>query len=366
MERLRKLELNRPRIPSRNELKGIAQRAMIQRSRWPDCTPAALAETEATAKAPAGPGPSIPDLRGLLWASIDNDDSRDLDQLTVAQPMADGAVKILVAVADVDATVKEGSAINAHARTNTTSVYTAAEVFPMLPEKLSTDLTSLREGQERLAIVIEMVVAPNGAITGSNVYRAVVLNRAKLAYNGVAAWLEGRGPVPQRLAAVVGLDEQLRLQDRVAQAMKNLRHQHGALSLETLEARAVFDGDVLADLVPDEKNRAKDLIEDFMIAANGATAKFLEQKGCPSLRRVPRAPQRGQRGVEPGAGPRRRLPTEPSARALEEFLAKRRQADPVRFPDLSLSVVKLLGSGEYVVELPGQRVDGHFGLPVKD
>src|SRR2546427_10136993 len=211
MERLRKLELNRPRIPSRNELKGIAQRAMIQRGLLPDFSPAALAETEAIAKAPAGPGPSIPDLRGLLWASIDNDDSRDLDQLTVAQPMADGAVKILVAVADVDATVKEGSAINAHARTNTTSVYTAAEVFPMLPEKLSTDLTSLREGQERLAIVIEMVVAPNGAITGSNVYRAVVLNRAKLAYNGVAAWLEGRGPVPQRLAAVVGVEDRERV-----------------------------------------------------------------------------------------------------------------------------------------------------------
>jgi len=366
MERLRKLELNRPRIPSRNELKGIAQRAMIQRGLLPDFSPAALAETEAIAKAPAGPGPSIPDLRGLLWASIDNDDSRDLDQLTVAQPMADGAVKILVAVADVDATVKEGSAINAHARTNTTSVYTAAEVFPMLPEKLSTDLTSLREGQERLAIVIEMVVAPNGAITGSNVYRAVVLNRAKLAYNGVAAWLEGRGPVPQRLAAVVGLDEQLRLQDRVAQAMKNLRHQHGALSLETLEARAVFDGDMLADLVPDEKNRAKDLIEDFMIAANGVTAKYLEQKGCSSLRRVLRIPERWPRIVELAAGLGERLPTEPSARSLEAFLAKRRQADPARFPDLSLSVVKLLGSGEYVVEPPGQRADGHFGLAVKD
>src|SRR3989442_3493654 len=211
-----------------------------------------------------------------------------------------------------------------------------------------------------------MVVAPDGAIAGSSVYRAVVLNRAKLAYNGVAVWLEGQGPAPQRLAAVAGLDEQLRVQDRVEQAMKNLRHEQGALSLETLEARAVFDGDVLADLVPDEKNRAKELIEDFMIAANGATAKFLEQKGCPSLRRVLRTPKRWQRIVELAAGLGERLPTEPSARALEEFLAKRRQADPVRFPDLSLSVVKLLGSGEYVVELPGQRVDGHFGLAVKD
>ena len=356
----------RPTVPNRSRLQGIARRAMVEHGLLPDFSPAALAETEASAKAAAQAGPSIRDLRGLLWASIDNDDSRDLDQLTVAQPMADGVVKILVAVADVDATVKEGSAIDAHARTNTTSVYTAAEVFPMLPEKLSTDLTSLGEGQERLAIVIEMVVAPDGAHTGSSVYRAVVLNRAKLAYNAVAVWLEGRGPAPQRLAAVAGLDEQLRVQDRVAQAMRNLRHQHGALSLQTLEARAVFDGDVLADLVPDEQNRAKELIEDFMIAANGATAKFLEQKGCPSLRRVLRTPERWERIVEVAAGLGERLPTEPSARALEEFLAKRRQADPARFPDLSLSVVKLLGSGEYVVEPPGQRADGHFGLAVKD
>src|SRR5216117_841743 len=326
----------RPTVPNRSRLQGIARRAMVEHGLLPDFSPAALAETEASAKTAAEPGPSIRDLRGLLWASIDNDDSRDLDQLTVAQPMADGVVKILVAVADVDATVKEGSAIDAHARTNTTSVYTAAEVFPMLSEKLLTDRTSLGEGQERLAIVIEIVVAPDGAITGSSVYRAVVLNRAKLAYNGVAVWIEGRGPAPQRLA-VAGLDEQLRVQDRVAQAMKNLRHQHGALSLETLEARAVFDGDVLADLVPDEKNRAKELIEDFMIAANGATAKFLEQKGCPSLRRVLRTPERWERIVAVAAGLGERLPTEPSARALEEFLAKRRQADPARFPDLSLS-----------------------------
>src|SRR3989475_4567338 len=237
MERLRKLELNRPRIPSRNELKGIAQRAMIQRGLLPDFSPAALAETEAIAKAPAGPGPSIPDLRGLLWASIDNDDSRDLDQLTVAQPMGDGAVKILVAVADVDATVKEGSAIDAHARTNTTSVYTAAEVFPMLPEKLSTDLTSLGEGQERLAIVIEMVVAPDGALTGSSVYRAVVLNRAKLAYNAVAVWLEGRGPAPQRLAAVSGVGEETPRPGPVAPAVEKLRPPHGALSPPNPQAR---------------------------------------------------------------------------------------------------------------------------------
>ncbi len=244
----------------------IAQRAMIQRGLLPDFSPAALAETGAITRAATETNPSIRDLRGLLWCSIDNDDSRDLDQLSVAEPMPDGAVKILVAVADVDALAKEGSAIDGHARTNTTSVYTAAEVFPMLPEKLSTDLTSLGEGQARLALVIEIVAATDGTVTGSDVYRAVVLNRAKLAYNGVAAWLEGTAPAPPRLVAVPGLDEQLWIQDRVAQAMKSLRHQHGALSLETLETRAVFDGDMLADLRPDEKNRAKELIEDFMIA----------------------------------------------------------------------------------------------------
>jgi VacB/RNase II family 3'-5' exoribonuclease len=339
---------------------------MIQRGLLPDFSPAVLAETAAVAGAAAETDPSIRDLRGLLWCSIDNDDSRDLDQLSVAEPVAGGAVKIRIAVADVDAVVREGSAIDGHARTNTTSVYTAAGVFPMLPERLSTDLTSLGEGQARLAIVIEMEVAGDGTVTGSDVYRAVVLNRSKLAYNSVAAWLDGTAPAPPRLAAVPGLDQQVRTQDRVAQAMKGLRHQHGALSLDTLEAQAVFDGEVLEDLRPDEKNRAKELIEDFMIASNGVTAKYLEGKGCPSLRRVLRTPERWERIVELAAGLGGRLPPHPSARALEGFLAARRQADPLRFPDLSLSVVKLLGSGEYVVELPGRAVDGHFGLAVRD
>jgi len=358
--------MNRPATVGRNELRGIARRAMIQRGLRPDFSPAVLAETNAIPGAASETGPSIRDLRGLLWASIDNDDSRDLDQLSVADPQAGGAVKILVAVADVDATVKKGSATDGHAWTNTTSVYTAAEVFPMLPEKLSTDLTSLAEGQERLAIVMEMAVSADGTVAESEVYRAVVLNRAKLAYDGVAAWLDGTAPAPPRLSAVPGLDEQLRIQNRVAQAMKGLRHRHGALSLETLEARAVFDGDVLADLRPDEKNRAKELIEDFMIAANGATANYLEGKGFPSLRRVLRAPERWERIVKLAADLGERLPPSPSARALEGFLAKRHRADPARFPDLSLSVVKLLGSGEYALELPGQRTDGHFGLAVRD
>jgi VacB/RNase II family 3'-5' exoribonuclease len=353
---------------NRSRLTTIARRAMQERGLLPDFSPSAVAETNAMTQAVVESGSSVRDLRGLLWASIDNDDSRDLDQLSVAEAQAGrggGPVKIFVAVADVDAAVKRASAIDGHAQANTTSVYTAAAVFPMLPEKLSTDLTSLGEAQDRMAIVIEMVVA-NGAVTESDVYRALVCNRAKLAYNSVAAWLDGRGPIPPRVAAVAGLDEQLRVQDRVAQAMKALRQQHGALTLESLESRALFDGDVLSELRPDEKNRAKELIEDFMIGANGVTAKYLERKGFPSLRRVLRSPERWDRIVALAGGLGEPLPPQPDAAALAQFLTKRRAADPARFPDISLAVIKLLGRGEYVLEVPGQKATGHFGLAVKD
>jgi ribonuclease R len=360
------LEMKQSGIADRQRLKAIAHEAMIERGLLPDFSPAVLAETDAIATAATKTDPSIRDLRGLLWCSIDNDDSLDLDQLTVAEPKASGLAKILVAVADVDSIVKALSAIDGHARTNTTSVYTAGELFPMLPEKLSTDLTSLVEGQVRLAIVIEAVVAADGTIMESDLYRAVVMNKAKLAYNGVAAWLDGAAPAPPRLTAVPGLDEQLHIQDRVAHAMKKLRHQHGALSLETLETRAVFDGDLLADLRPDEKNRAKELIEDFMIAANGVTATYLERNGYASVRRVLRLPKRWDRIRDLATRLGKPLPPAPSARALEEFLVERRHADPEMFPDLSLSIVKLLGSGEYAVERPGQHVEGHFGLAVRD
>jgi ribonuclease R len=351
---------------SRDLLRSIAHRAMAERGLLPDFAPAVVAETEAIRQAATEASPAIRDLRALLWCSIDNDDSRDLDQLTVTVPGRNGTVTVLVAVADVDALVGKGSAIDDHARANTTSVYTAAEIFPMLPEKLSTDLTSLGQDQARLAIVVEMAVAPDGTVGGSDVYRALVRNRAKLAYDGVAAWLDGTAPPPPPLAAVPGLDQQLRIQDRVAQAMKTLRHQRGALSLETLQTRAVFEGDLIADLRPDEKNRAKELIEDFMIGANGVTAKYLEAKGLPSVRRVLRVPERWPRLVELAAAQGGQLPAEPDARALQAFLAERQQRDPAGFPDLSLSVIKLLGRGEYVLERPGQTADGHFGLATRD
>jgi VacB/RNase II family 3'-5' exoribonuclease len=348
-----------------NKLKSIARRIMIERGLLPDFSPAVLAETVALREASATRAPGIRDLRELLWASIDNDSSRDLDQLSVAETLPGGAVKIFVAIADVDATVTRHCAIDDHAQTNTTSVYTAAGIFPMLPERLSTDLTSLGEGDDRLAIVAELVV-DDGAVLSSDVYRAVVRNHSKLAYRSVSAWLDGSAPAPSRLDAVPGLSAQLRVQDHVAQSMRHLRYQHGALTLQTPQAEAVFDGDELSDLRPDEPNRAKELIEDFMVAANGAIAKYLAQKGFPSLRRVLRAPARWDRIVTLARGLGQELPPEPDGQALSRFLVRRREEDPTHFPDLSVSVVKLLGRGEYVLDLPRQTPEGHFGLAVTD
>ena len=354
-------------------LQGIAHRAMLARGLLPDFSAAALAELDRM-QAPTmdgmggqrSPEHSIRDLRNLLWASIDNDDSRDLDQLTVAEAMPAGQVKILVAIADVDAVVKSNSAIDQHARQNTTSVYTAAEIFPMLPEKVSTDITSLNFDQERLAIVVEMVIGADGALQDSDIYRAWVCNHAKLAYNSLAAWLEGDGALPDAVAAVNGLEENLRLQDKVTQRMKDLRQTQGALSLETIEARPVFDGDQIRTLEIEEKNRAKEIIEDLMIAANGVTARYLSAKKFPSIRRVVRTPKRWERIAEIANEHGSKLPGKPDSKALEEFLIKEKAADPLRFPDLSLAVIKLLGNGEYVAEPPEGDALGHFGLAVKD
>jgi exoribonuclease-2 len=346
-------------------LQEIARRAMIEEGLAPDFPPAALEELAAIHAPAADASSSIRDLRALLWASIDNDDSRDLDQLSVAEALPDGACRLLVAIADVDALAPRGSAIDGHAEQNTTSVYTAARIFPMLPEKLSTGLTSLNEGEDRQALVVEMVVEPAGSLRASEVYRATVRNQAKLAYGSVAAWLDGNGSPPEGVAKVPGLDQNLRLQDRAAARLRTLRHQQGALQLETLEPKAQFVGDAISDLMLDLKNRAKELIEDLMVAANGVTARFLQEKGFPSLRRVVRNPERWPRIVALAAEHGDTLPPEPDARALNEFLAGRKQADPEGFPDLSLAVVKLMGRGEYVVE-SGAGVEGHFGLAVKD
>ena len=350
----------------RSILQRIAHRVMLARGLLPDFSPDALAELEGIHGPATLAAESTRDLRNLIWCSIDNDDSRDLDQLTFAEAMPGGAAKILVAIADVDAVVKKQSALDDHARHNTTSVYTAAEIFPMLPEKLSTDFTSLNFESDRLAIVIEMVISADGSLQSSDIYRATVRNRAKLAYNSVAGWLEGSGAMPQVLGKVDGLDDNLRLQDRVAQKLKALRHVHGALNLETIEARPVFDGDELTDLEAERKSRAKEIIEDFMIAANGVTARYLAGKMFPSLRRVVRTPKRWDRIIELASDHGFPLPQKPDSKALEQFLISAKAADPLRFPDLSLSVIKLLGAGEYVVELPGDTAAGHFGLAVRD
>jgi VacB/RNase II family 3'-5' exoribonuclease len=347
-------------------LERIAYRVMKERGFLPDFSGAALNELQKIQQGEGGAESPGKDLRHLLWASIDNDDSLDLDQLTVAEALPDKTVKILVAVADVDALVKKNSAIDEHARQNTTSVYTAGKTFPMLPEKLSTDLTSLNYHEDRPAMVIEMVIGDGGEMQSSDIDRAWVRNHAKLAYNSVAAWLEGKGPAPEAVAVVPGLAENLRIQDRVAQQLKALRHEHGALDLQTLEARPVFAEDEIQDLRVDERNRAKEIIEDFMVAANGVTARFLHGKQVPSLRRMVRSPKRWGRIVEIAAQRNSKLPPEPDSRALASFLAEQKAADPLRFPDLSLSVIKLLGPGEYVLELPQETAPGHFGLAVKD
>ena len=347
-------------------LQRIAHRAMIERGLLPDFSLHALAELDEIHGPATRATEPTRDLRHLIWCSIDNDDSRDLDQLTVAEAMPDDGVKVLVAIADVDALVKKGSAIDDHARQNTTSVYTPARIFPMLPEKLSTNLTSLNYASERNAMVIEMVIAGDGSVQHSDIYAALVRNHAKLAYSSVAGWLEGKGPMPSTVSAVDALAENLRLQDRVAQRMKTFRHMHGALSLETIEARLVFDDGELKDVEAERKNRAKDIIEDFMIAANGVTARYLDSKSLPSLRRVVRTPKRWDRIVELASEHGFKLPAEPSSTALEQVLIKAKAADPLRFPDLSLSVIKLMGEGEYIVELPGGDAAGHFGLAVKD
>ncbi len=350
----------------RDILMAIARQAMMDRDLLPAFSPEALAELDGIQGPAAAKGEVLRDLTLLPWASIDNDDSRDLDQLTAAEVLPGDEIKILVAVADVDSIVKKGSAIDDHARHNTTSVYTAAVIFPMLPEKLSTGLTSLNLEADRLSIVIEMTIGPDGSVRDSQIYRARVCNRAKLAYNSVAAWMEGASPVPEAVTAVAGLEENLRAQDRAAQRLRNLRHVHGALSLETVQAKPIFDGNQLRNFEVENKNRATDIIEDFMIAANGITARYLTSRKFPSLRRVVREPKRWDRIVAVAAESQFRLPAHPDPKALDEFLMKKKAADPLRFPDLSLAVIKLLGAGEYTAELPGDAPPGHFGLAVKD
>ena len=350
----------------------IAVEAMRTRGLLSAFAPQALQEAEDARQAKPERNSTIRDLRHLSWFSIDNDDTRDLDQLSVAEPLANGMTRLLVAVADVDTMVRPGGAVDGHAGANTTSVYTAAGVFPMLPKALSEDLTSLHEDRERLAVVVDMQVEAKGTVSASSVYRAVVLNRAKLSYDGVSAWLDGTTPAPPQIASVPGLEAQLRLHDTLAGALRQWRQARGALNVNTLSARPVFEDGQLVDLRADEKNRAKDLIADLMIAANGATARYLVDQGFPSLRRLLQAPKRWDRIALLASSHGVQLPALPDALALDGFLSARRLADPAGFADLSLAVVKMLGSGEYAAA-PAAAAGaaaptglGHFGLAVND
>jgi len=338
---------------------------MIDRGLEPDFDPQVEHQLSTINSPASDDDPSIRDLRQLLWCSIDNDDSRDLDQLTVAEDLGGGNVRLLVAVADVDALVKKATPIDDRARQNTTSVYTAGGIFPMLPEKLSTNLTSLNENEERIAVVMDMTIDAGGSVTKGDIYRARVHNKAQLAYNAVGDWLDG-GEAPPKIAKIKGLGENIKLQDRTCDKMRELRHENGALDLETIEARPVFSNGNVVDLRQERRNNARMLIEDCMIGANGVTARFLSDHKMPSLRRVVRSPERWDRIEKIADEHGERLPPEPDAKALEEFLVRQRKADPMRFPDLSLMIVKAMGAGEYVVESPGEAPIGHFGLAVRD
>jgi VacB/RNase II family 3'-5' exoribonuclease len=311
-------------------------------------------------------GPDFLDLRSLLWSSIDNDTSRDLDQIEWAERLPDGRIRVLVGVADVDARVHRDTIIDTHARSQTTSVYTGVKVFPMLPSELSEGVTSLNEDEERVAIVIEFCVDAEGTASDGKVYRALVRNRAQLAYNSVGAWLENRGPAPQKVAVNRDLAAQLKLQDEAAQRMVGGRFQHGALDLETIETHPVMQGLDPIQLARLEKNRATSLIEEFMVAANGVIARTFDTARLASIRRIVRTPRRWDRIVELAQNMGTTLPADPDSRALNDFLLAQKARDPDHFPDLSLSVIKLLGPGEYVLVKPGEADPGHFGLAVED
>jgi exoribonuclease II len=351
---------------SRKDIARIATKAMAERGLEPEFSKAAIQQLASINSPGEDQDPNIFDLTHLLWCSLDNDDSRDLDQLTVCEELKTGLVKIFIAVADVDSLVKKGSAIDDHALINTASIYTSARIFPMLPEKLSTDLTSLNPNEDRLAVVTEMVVNNDGSINQPRVYRAKVRNKAKLAYDSVSDWIEKKRPAPEALSKFQGMTQQLQTQDRTAQLLRKRRHEQGSLELEIFEPKAIFEGEQVVRIEQQIQNRGRQLIEEFMIATNECTAKFLAEQGHSSLRRVVRSPENWSRIVEHAKKYGETLPSQPDSKALSKFLAKRHQADPLRFPDLSLVIVKLMGSGEYVVEQPGEEAIGHFGLAVQD
>ena len=356
-----------PAHPFHFNLVAAAHATMLENGFQPDFPAVAIAELSAIQAHPELPDvPGAQDLRNLLWSSIDNDTSKDLDQIEWAEQLPDGRIRVLVGVADVDIRVKRGTALDAHAQSETTSVYTGVVVFPMLPSALSEGITSLNENEDRVAIVIEFAVDAAGTASDGKAYRALVRNRAQLAYNSVGAWLELRGPAPAKVAANAELAAQLKLQDTAAQRMVSGRFQHGALDLETIETRPLMLAGQAVEITSLEKNRATSLIEEFMVAANGVIARTFEQAGVASIRRIVRTPKRWDRMIEVAAGLGTTLPAQPDSKALNDFLLAQKQKDPDHFPDLSLTMVKLMGPGEYVLVGANEVSPGHFGLAVQD
>jgi exoribonuclease-2 len=353
--------------PVHFNLVAAAHAAMIEHGFQPDFPAGTDTELAAIQDQPERTAASgFVDLRSLLWSSIDNDTSKDLDQIEWAEQLKDGRIRVLIGVADVDARVHRGTVIDGHARSETTSVYTGVRVFPMLPVTLSEGVTSLSENEDRVAVVIEFAVDASGTVSDGKAYRAMVRNRAQLAYNAVGAWLEGRGPASAKVAANAQLAAQLKLQDTAAQHMVDSRFQHGALDLETIETRPVMLADQAIEIKRLEKNRATSLIEEFMVAANGVIARTFEDAGVASIRRIVRTPKRWERIVEVAAGLGATLPAAPDSKALNDFLLAQKQKDPDHFPDLSLGVIKLMGPGEYVLVKRHEESPGHFGLAVQD
>src|SRR5579864_9340030 len=348
------------------DLFAAAHQEMIDEGFEPDFSPDVSRQLEvlATRATPAADG-NVRDLRSLLWSSIDNDTSRDLDQAEAAERVGTG-IRVLIAIADVDDDVPAGSPIDQHAAAQTTSVYTGIRTFPMLPEQLSTDLTSLNQDADRLAVVVDMVVASDGSITSGGIYRALVRNQAQLTYNGVGPWLEGTSPAPPKVAASSDLAAQLKLQDEAAQILLDERQRLGALNIDRVEAEAVITDGQIEDIHTRQKNRASELIENFMVAANGVMARTLTAAGVSSIRRIVKTPERWPRIVELAARYGETLPAEPDSGALNAFLQKRKAADATHYADVSLAVIKLMGPGEYVVARPGSQPLGHFALAAHD
>jgi VacB/RNase II family 3'-5' exoribonuclease len=344
------------------DLVAASRQEMIDQGFAPDIPAEAQRQAESIR---VQPDTSLRDLTGLLWSSIDNDDSRDLDQIEWAE-RAGPKIRVLVAIADVDSAVTKGTPVDRYAAQETTSVYAGVHTFPMLPERLSTDLTSLSESGERAAVVVEFAVAADGSFGSTAFYRARVRNHAQLTYNGVGAWLEGSAAAPAKVAASPELQAQLKLQDEAAQRLRAARHRLGALTFDRVEAQPVMtDGRVTA-IAARVSNRAAHLIEDFMIAANETMEQSLQAAGVSSIRRVVKVPERWPRIVALAAGLGAKLPAEPDSRALDAFLVQRKAADPVHYEDLSLSVLKLMGHGEYVRSRSGGEAQGHFGLAAHD